>query len=73
MSEICDSGRIVVDSDTIFIRFMRARLMLTIEMKCPYLLQPFQRSFTVIMRDVYTLILFCKLTMHTVVLLWVMQ
>ena len=34
MSEICKSGRIVVDIDTIVILFMRARSVLTIEIKC---------------------------------------
>ena len=47
MSEICDSGRIVVDSDTIVTLFIRARSVLTIETKCLYPLQHFQRSFTV--------------------------
>ena len=34
MSEICKSGRIVVDIDTIVILFMKARSVLTIEIKC---------------------------------------
>ena len=34
MSEICKSGRIVVDIDTIVILFMRARSVLAIEIKC---------------------------------------
>ena len=63
MSEICKSGRIVVDIDTIVIVFMKARSVLTIEMKCLLLCGMFTLE----------IIQFCKSTTHTVVLLWLVQ
>ena len=49
--------------DTIVILFMRARSVLTIEMKC------------LLLCGIFTLEIlpFCKSTTHTVVLLWLMQ
>ena len=72
MSEICKSGRIVVDIDTIVILFMRARSVIAIEIKCLYPLQPFQRSFTVMFIFII-IILLCKSTTHTVAILQLMQ
>ena len=55
MSELCDSGSIVVDIDTITVLLMRVRLVSTIKIKSVYPLQSFQRYFILTMWDVYIL------------------